>query len=163
MAPHLLPDADVVLVGVSRTGKTPLSVVLSQTMGLKVANIPLVVDLSPPQQLFQVDPKRVFCLTLNPDDLQRIRKTRMERELGNKPRGGFIQRKQAGSSSNYADYDYLLRDLEHARVIAKENRYTNIDVTGRAVEETASLISSLLNDRFPNLEASFSRDTSSVP
>ena len=50
-SPWLLPKADIILVGVSRTGKTPLSVVISQTMGLKVANIPLVLECPPPNQL----------------------------------------------------------------------------------------------------------------
>ena len=82
--PQRLHEADVILLGVSRTGKTPLSVVLAQTLGLKVANVPLVVDLPPPPQLLdraKISRQRVFCLTLNLDDLQRIRKTRIEREL----------------------------------------------------------------------------------
>jgi regulator of PEP synthase PpsR (kinase-PPPase family) len=114
-------------------------------MGLKVANIPLVVDLAPNKQLFQpeMDPRRIFCLTLNQDDLQRIRKNRLSREL--KGAG----RRQAASST-YADRDYLYRDLENARAIALKHGYTIIDVTGRAVEETASLISSVLNERFPD-------------
>jgi regulator of PEP synthase PpsR (kinase-PPPase family) len=145
MSPGSWKEADVVLLGVSRTGKTPLSVILAQNMGLKVANIPLVVDLPPPRQLFQaeMDPRRIFCLTLNADDLQRIRKNRLSREL--KKAG----RRQAASST-YADKDYLYRDLEHAREIAVQHGYTIIDVTGRAVEETASLISSVLNERFPD-------------
>ena len=123
--------------------ETPLSVFLSQSQGLKVANIPLVLELDPPQQLFgpQIDPRRVFCLTLNPIDLQRIRETRLERELKNTPKEGM----------NYADWEYLKKDLAKARRIAKENGFTEIDVTGRAVEETASQISSMLNERFPTL------------
>jgi regulator of PEP synthase PpsR (kinase-PPPase family) len=145
MSPNSLKEADVVLLGVSRTGKTPLSVILAQTMGLKVANIPLVVDLPPPRQLFQpeMDPRRIFCLTLNSDDLQRIRKNRLSRELRNAGR-------RKAASSTYADKDYLYRDLENAREIAVKHGYTIIDVTGRAVEETASLISSVLNERFPD-------------
>jgi regulator of PEP synthase PpsR (kinase-PPPase family) len=145
MSPSSWKEADVVLLGVSRTGKTPLSVILAQNMGLKVANVPLVVDLPPPRQLFQpeMDPRRIFCLTLNADDLQRIRKNRLSRELKK------AARRQAASST-YADKEYLYRDLEHAREIAVQNGYTIIDVTGRAVEETASLISSVLNERFPD-------------
>jgi regulator of PEP synthase PpsR (kinase-PPPase family) len=145
MSPNNWKEADVILLGVSRTGKTPLSVILAQTMGLKVANIPLVVDLLPNKQLFQpeMDPRRIFCLTLNQDDLQRIRKNRLSRELK-----GAGRRKAA--SSTYADRDYLYRDLENAREISKKHGYTVIDVTGRAVEETASLISSVLNERFPD-------------
>ena len=140
MSPWLLAEADVILLGVSRTGKTPLSVVISQSMGLKVANIPLVVDLPPPVQLFSdnIDPKRVFCLTVHPSDLQRIRKSRLEREL-----------QKFSEHSTYADRDYLMRDLRSAKQLAAKHNFTEIDVTGRAVEETASLISSILNERFP--------------
>ena len=140
MAPWLLSEADVILLGVSRTGKTPLSVVISQSFGLKVANIPLVVDIPPPAQLFYdtIDPKRVFCLTVHPADLQRIRKSRLEREL-----------QKFGQPSTYADRDYLMRDLRSAKQLAAKQNFTEIDVTGRAVEETASLICSMLNERFP--------------
>lgn len=144
MAPWLLPEADVILLGVSRTGKTPLSVIMSQSQGLKVANIPLVLELDPPKELFHsnIDPRRVFCLTLNPIDLQRIRETRLERELSGAP----------DQTSNYADWEYLRKDLAKARRMAEEHGFTEIDVTGRAVEESASQISSILNDRFPSLD-----------
>jgi regulator of PEP synthase PpsR (kinase-PPPase family) len=142
MAPNFLKEADVILLGVSRTGKTPLSVVLAQTMGLKVSNIPLVVDLPPPRQLFDpdIDPRRVFCLTLNIEDLVRIRRKRLRMELKNA---------EGRPRSNYADREYLRKDLQHAQKIASDNEYTMVDVTGRAVEETASWISSMLNERFP--------------
>ena len=142
--PHRLGEADVILLGVSRTGKTPLSVVLAQTMGLKVANVPLVVDLPPPKQLLDrrsLDRRRVFCLTLDPDDLQRIRKTRIQRELS-------ATTSRNSKKSNYADRRYLLRDIQNAQSLALEHGFTEIDVTGRAVEETASWISSVLNERF---------------
>jgi [pyruvate, phosphate dikinase]-phosphate phosphotransferase / [pyruvate, phosphate dikinase] kinase len=143
MNPKLLSQADVIILGVSRTGKTPLSVVLAQTMGLKVANVPLVLDLPPPKQLLDkrtINPKRVFVLTLDAGDLMRIRKARIEREL-----------KNSAQRSTYADRQYLLADLKNARQIALEHDFTEIDVTGRAVEETASLVRSLLNDRFGDL------------
>ena len=143
MNPSQLPDADVVICGVSRTGKTPLSVVLAQTMGLKVANVPLVVDLPPPALLLnaqKVNPKRVFVLTLNTDDLLKIRKTRIEREL-----------RFSSNKSTYADRKYILNDLQHAKQISAQYGFTEIDVTGRAVEETASLIRSFLYDRFGDI------------
>jgi len=90
MSPDNLKNADVIILGVSRTGKTPLSVVLAQSMGLKVSNIPLVVDLPPPRQLFEpdIDHRRVFCLTLHADDLERIRRNRLKREMrGARKRG----------------------------------------------------------------------------
>jgi regulator of PEP synthase PpsR (kinase-PPPase family) len=123
-SPHLLEQADVVLLGVSRTGKTPLSVVISQTMGLKVANVPLVVDLSPPKQLTELDPRRVFCLTLSPRELQRIRRNRIRRELSRQKSDDALP---AGATrSTYADPDYLQRDLAHARDIAVAYGFTEV-------------------------------------
>jgi len=135
-APWLLKDADVILVGVSRTGKTPLSVVIAQQIGLKVANVPLVLECPPPKELFEdcIDNKKVFCLTINPVDLKRIRLNRLERSGA------------ADSAAEYADRSYLLRDLKNARELAAKNGWTEVDVTGRAVEETAGLISSIRSD-----------------
>lgn len=157
-----LGRADVILVGVSRTGKTPLSVVLAQTMGLKVANVPLIVDRPPPHDLFgpDIDRRRVFCLTLDPDDLQRVRRTRMKRALGGGGGGGgFVRSKKVGASS-YDDMKYVFRDLENARSVAKKNGFTMVDVTGRAVEETANLLTSMLHDRFP--DGLFGRNNSAI-
>jgi len=144
--PYLLKDADVILVGVSRTGKTPLSVVIAQQLGLKVANIPLVLECPPPKELFEddIDGKKVFCLTINPVELKRIRLNRLERS-------GAAQLEKveglgAELKTSYADRDYLLRDLKSARELANANGWTEVDVTGRAVEETAGLISSLRSE-----------------
>jgi regulator of PEP synthase PpsR (kinase-PPPase family) len=135
---------------VSRSGKTPLSVVLAQTMGLKVANVPpLVVEVPPPKELLdatQIDPTRVFCLTIAPGELRRIRTTRLERRNVKDMEAKYELEQQ---KSNYADRAYLLNDLKHARTLATTTQgWTEIDVTGRAVEETASYIVELLNDRF---------------
>jgi regulator of PEP synthase PpsR (kinase-PPPase family) len=117
------------------TGKTPLSVYLAQTMGLRVSNVPLVVDLDPPKQLATVNPKRVFCLLLDAADLHKIRKARLQGEL------------EGRAKNDYADKQYLRRDLKHARDLAIQYGFTEIDVSNRAVEETASLIRSLLKER----------------
>jgi len=149
-SPWLLPEADVILVGVSRSGKTPLSVVLAQTMGLKVANVPLVMEVPPPKELLdanKIDPTRVFCLTIAPGELRRIRTTRLERRNVKDMEAKYEQLAHQ-QKSNYADRAYLLNDLKHARALATAQGWTEIDVTGRAVEETASYIVELLNDRF---------------
>eukprot|EP00751_Fragilariopsis_kerguelensis_P001574 CAMPEP_0170820386 /NCGR_PEP_ID=MMETSP0733-20121128/42254_1 /TAXON_ID=186038 /ORGANISM="Fragilariopsis kerguelensis, Strain L26-C5" /LENGTH=459 /DNA_ID=CAMNT_0011181587 /DNA_START=109 /DNA_END=1488 /DNA_ORIENTATION=- len=151
-APWLLPEADIVLVGVSRSGKTPLSVVLSQTMSLKVANIPLVMEVPPPSQLLEeVDPKRVFCLTINPKELRRIRTNRLEKrgvtdleEKSEKSKSVIVPK------SNYADRNYILKDLSSVRKLCDKHQWTEVDVTGRAVEETATSIVELFNQRFLN-------------
>jgi regulator of PEP synthase PpsR (kinase-PPPase family) len=155
-SPWLLPEADVILVGVSRSGKTPLSIVLAQTMGLKVANVPLVMEVPPPKELLvlddnnvsKIDPTRVFCLTIAPSELRRIRTTRLERRNVKGMEAKYNDSEQQGQQkSNYADRAYLLNDLKHARTLAASQGWTEIDVTGRAVEETASYIVQLLNDR----------------
>lgn len=159
MAPRMLPQADLVLLGVSRAGKTPLSIFIAQTMGLKVSNVPLVKELDPPQQLLveqhhrgkhhhrvgkdQVDPRRVFCLTMQPEYLQRLRMTRLRREL----------KKQIGQQqgqSIYATLDYVQKDVQKAKDLCLTYGFTEIDVTGRAMEETAFLIVSKLKERFPD-------------
>src|SRR5690606_12181182 len=68
-----LSQADIVLVGISRTSKTPLSIFLSHK-GWKVANVPLVLNSKIPDELYQIDQRRVVGLTIDPDSLTRIRK-----------------------------------------------------------------------------------------
>ena len=143
-APNLLFEADVILLGVSRAGKTPLSLVISQTMGLKVANVPLVVEVAPPPQLFKVNPRRVFCLTVDESQLKTFRKNRLRREIN--------RQTQKAHKNSYADLEYVRKDIEHAQRLANQHGFTEINVSGRAIEETASLIVSKLRERFPNTE-----------
>jgi len=145
MAPRLLHQAEIIILGVSRSGKTPLSIFMSQTAGLKVANIPLVFEITPPKELTddpRIDPRRVFCLTRDVDELEKMRQSRLEKELKNSHVGGH---------STYADYSYIRKDLAKARNLAKTKGYTEIDVSGRALEEVASLILSKMKERFPEL------------
>jgi len=152
-APWLLPEADIVLVGVSRSGKTPLSVVLSQTMSLKVANMPLVMEVPPPIQLIKdVDPRRVFCLTISPTELRRIRTNRLERrgvkDMEAKSEQNNMKSNIVVPKSNYADRSYILKDLSSVRQLCAKYNWTEVDVTGRAVEETATSIVEMFNQRF---------------
>ena len=150
-SPWLWPAADVVLVGVSRTGKTPLSVVLSHTMGLKVANVPLVWEVPAPSLLLNhthVDPRRIFLLTLAPHVLGQIRTARLERKLGQGSGDGATN---TAPTPRYAERSYVMQDLVNARQLAQAHNWTEIDVTGRAVEETATQIVALLNERFPTM------------
>lgn len=133
MHPKLLHQADIIVLGVSRSGKTPLSIYISQTAGLKVANIPLVFELQPPKELTddpRIDPRRVFCLTRQVSEMERMRLSRLDREL----KGADAH---VGKNSTYADCAYIRKDLAKARNLAKNNGYTEIDVTGRALEECA--------------------------
>ena len=131
--PRMLNNADIVLIGVSRTSKTPLSTYLAHK-GFKVGNVPIVLDQPLPNQLFQVDANRIFALTIDPSALQHIRRSRL-RAMG-------MQR------LNYDDLDYILAELEYAEHLFRGHpTWPVIDVTNKAVEETAANILGVLQER----------------
>jgi regulator of PEP synthase PpsR (kinase-PPPase family) len=122
-----LDQADIILVGISRTSKTPLSIFLSHK-GWKVANVPLVLNVPVPQELFKVDQRRIVGLTIDPSALNRIRKKRLEK-FGQDPGG------------EYANMGHIQRELDFANELFKQNRkWPVFDVTDRALEETAAEI-----------------------
>lgn len=132
-----LQEADVVLVGISRTSKTPLSIYLSLE-GIKVVNIPIVMGVPLPEKLFEIDQRKIFGLTINPEALREIRRNRLER-LG------------VDSSGDYADPNKVIEEIEWANDIFAENkRWPVFNVTGKALEETAAEIIKLLNMRKAN-------------
>lgn len=134
--PQNLHKADIVLAGVSRTGKTPLSIYLAQK-GYKVANVPIVMGVELPKTLFQVDSQKVFCLTINPVVLQTIRRARAKSL-------GFSEEVR----SNYSEMDYVREELEFAgRIFARNPVWPVIEVTGKAIEETAAVVLRLYQDR----------------
>lgn len=119
-----VPNADIVLVGPSRTAKTPLSIYLAQ-FGYKVANIPIVLNLPLPKELQKVKPERVVGLVIDSQRLMEIREARLEK----------LNQRVAG----YADLDVIGRELNYCREIYRQNpRWGIVDVTGRAVEEVAT-------------------------
>jgi regulator of PEP synthase PpsR (kinase-PPPase family) len=118
--------ADIVLVGVSRTSKTPLSMVLAHKT-FKVANVPLVPELAPPKELFAVSPGKVVGLTISMEPLNAIRKERLK-ALG------------LPDSASYATNERIRKELEYAKQITDRIGCRVIDVSNKAVEETASLI-----------------------
>ncbi len=120
--PEGLIDADVVLIGVSRTSKTPLSMYLA-AKGFRCANIPLVAGSTPPDELFSVDPRRVFGLISSVETLLEIRTRRME-ELGSYVPG-------------YAEREQVECDLEEARAIIRKIGCIIVRTDRRAIEETA--------------------------
>ncbi|TKY51096.1 Pyruvate, phosphate dikinase regulatory protein 1 [Spatholobus suberectus] len=135
-SPQNLAKADIALTGVSRTGKTPLSIYLAQK-GYRVANVPIVLGVGMPRTLFEVDPKKVFGLTINPLVLQNIRKARAK-TMGLSSDG----------RSNYSEMDYVREELEFAgRLFAQNPLWPVIDVTGKAIEETAAVVLRLYHDR----------------
>ena len=125
--PRNLDKADLVLVGVSRTSKTPLSTYLAGR-GLKVANVPLVLGVDPPPELYQLPGVRVVGLTIEVDQLMDIRKQRLQ-QLGMPP------------DANYGLRDHVKAELEYAHSIIRANPdWMVVDVTNCAIEETATII-----------------------
>ena len=129
-----LEKADLVILGISRTSKTPLSMYLSH-QGWRVANIPLIHGFEVPPELLALDQRRIIGLTIDAGDLATIRRARLQR-LGQE-RGG-----------NYADPDKVLDEVEYANEIFRKNRrWPVFNVTGKALEETASEIIKLMASR----------------
>ncbi len=131
--PRNFKRADLVLVGVSRTSKTPLSTYLAGR-GLRVANIPLVLGVEPPPELFDINPERVVGLTLDVDKLLEIRRQRLA-QLG------------MPEDSNYGIRQHVVEELEYAEELYKRQGWATIDVSGRAIEETATIVLELYKDR----------------
>jgi regulator of PEP synthase PpsR (kinase-PPPase family) len=132
--PRNFKKADLVLVGVSRTSKTPLSTVLAQR-GLKVANLPLVLGVPPPPELFDAAQDRIVGLTIGIDQLCEIRQARL-RQLG------------MPSETNYAMREHVRQELEFAAALFRAHpEWPVVDVTGRAIEETAVIILEHVKER----------------
>ncbi len=121
-----LHQADLVLTGVSRTSKTPLSMYLAQR-GFKTGNVPLVHGIEPPNELLDLAQHKVFALTIEAARLMEIRKARA-RALGGAPFKG------------YANAEAIEAELEVARRIFRAHGWRNVDISGRAVEENASRV-----------------------
>jgi len=124
--PSGVKKADIVLVGVSRTSKTPLSMYLAHQK-YKVANVPLVPEIKPPAELYQVPRDKIIGLTIDLNYLNIIRKERLK-ALG------------LPDTASYASTDRIEYELVYANTIMEKLQCTVIDVSHRAVEETASLI-----------------------
>lgn len=134
-----LDDADVVLVGVSRTSKTPTCVYLAHR-GIKAANVPLVLDLPQLSILERLTRPLIVGLTINPTQLADIRRNR-QRMLGI---DGVEQGRFGG---DYADLERIREELRYARRLFARNGWPEIDVTKRSVEETAATIYQLVQAR----------------
>ncbi len=124
--PRGVLKADVVLVGVSRTSKTPLSMYLAHKR-IKVANVPLVPEVEPAEELYQIPNKKVIGLKINPEKLNSIREERLK-ALG------------LTTQSNYANYERILEELDFSERVMKKVGCPVIDVSNKAIEETANII-----------------------
>jgi regulator of PEP synthase PpsR (kinase-PPPase family) len=127
-----LKDADIVLVGVSRSSKTPLSIYLGY-LGYKTANVPIVPGVEPPRELEDVDPRKIVGVTIDAESLAAIRNERA--------------RGMRGAKRRYADLAEIYEELERAEQIHRRLGCPVIEVSNLAIEETARRIIRLVEQR----------------
>jgi [pyruvate, water dikinase]-phosphate phosphotransferase / [pyruvate, water dikinase] kinase len=120
-----LDDADIVLVGVSRTSKTPLSIYLGY-LGYKAANVPVVKGIKPPAALFEIDQSKIVGLTIDADRLAEIRADRAKR-LG-------------GNNRRYQELVEIYDELEEAEALHRKLGCPVIEISELSIEETAARI-----------------------
>ncbi|MEM0907421.1 MAG: pyruvate, water dikinase regulatory protein [Pseudomonadota bacterium] len=132
--PDDIDEADVVLVGVSRTSKTPTSIYLANR-GVRATNLPIVAGLGVPDSLFNAQRALVVGLTASPDRIVALRENRL------------LTMHMERRSSSYVDRQEVAKEVVFARKLCAENGWPLIDVTRRSIEETAAAIVALLTDR----------------
>jgi len=117
-----LQEADIVIVGLSRTSKTPTSFYLAQE-GYKVANVPIVPGIDLPEELFTIDQHKVVCLNIDPDVLQKVR---------------LVRQKHSGLSASYSNLRNVFAEVEHVQGLIRKNRsWSVVETTNKSIEETA--------------------------
>jgi len=129
-----LHDADVILVGVSRTSKTPLSIYLGY-LGHKAANVPVVKGIAPPKELFGIDQAKVVGLTIDPNRLAEIRRARV------RTMGGGARNRQ------YAELIEIYEELEEAEKLHRKLGCPVIDISELSIEETAHRVLRVVEER----------------
>ncbi len=117
-----LKEADIVIVGLSRTSKTPTSFFLAQE-GYKVANVPIVPGIPLPDELSEIDQKKIVCLHIDPEVLQKVRMARQKR---------------SNLRPSYSDFKKIFSEVEYVRDLVKKHRnWKVVDTTNKSIEETA--------------------------
>src|SRR6266566_987355 len=139
-----LQDADIVLVGVSRTSKTPLSIYLGY-LGHKTANVPVVKGIDPPKELFEIDAAKIVGLTIDPNRLMDIRRARV-RNMG----GGARNRQ-------YAELVEIYEELDEATAVHRRLGCPVIDISELSIEETAQRILRTVESRKAEAAAAHAR------
>ncbi len=129
--PRGFKKADIVLVGISRTSKTPLSMYFAYK-NYRVANLPLVPEVEPPKELFETNKKKIIGLTNDPRKLNEIRRERLK-DMG------------INNNSNYANLNRIIEELDYADKIFNRLKCPIINVSTRAIEETANIIIQILS------------------
>lgn len=142
MNPKRLPEAEIVLTGVSRVGKTPLSIYLAM-FGWRVANVPLIRGIDPPEELFKIDHQKVFGLTIGVGQLLSHRKKRMA-SLG------------MDEGDQYVQETMVEDDINYALKIFQRGRFTAINVSNKPIESSANEIMQIVNSRFTSTDRKIS-------
>ncbi len=133
-SPQNLHRADMILIGLSRTSKTPLSMYLAHK-GYRVANVPLVPEIPAPKELFEIDQEKIYALIIDLNSLVRVRHQRL-RQLGLPP------------DAEYAARENIARELRWCREFyARHPTWPVVDTSGRAVEETAAEVIRIMKER----------------
>ncbi|MBS1112637.1 MAG: synthetase regulatory protein [Nitrospirae bacterium] len=123
--PHGMKLADIILIGLSRTGKTPLATYMAN-QGWKVANVPVHEDMETPTELYEVNQRKVFGLIISVESLVKLREARLK-QLGLEP------------EARYADPVKVFEEIEWCQNFYKQNpRWRIVDVSNRAIEEVAA-------------------------
>ncbi|WP_250674180.1 pyruvate, water dikinase regulatory protein [Paraclostridium ghonii] len=130
--PRGILQADIILLGISRTSKTPLSMYLANK-NIKVANVPLVPEIPIPKEVFEINQKKIIGLTNTPEKLNQIRQERLK-ALG------------LSSNANYAKFDRILQELDYSDKVMKKVGCPVIDVSSKAIEETAGIIMDIMKE-----------------
>lgn len=130
LKPEDWPEAEIIIMGVSRVGKTPLSMYLSM-WGWKVANVPLIADMPPRPELTRLDPQRVIGLTIEPGQLVFHRRHRQGRL-------------KFGKLSSYVDPEQVYQELKQARRFMRSHGFRTIDVTDKPIEISADEVVTLM-------------------
>lgn len=121
-----LKYCDICIIGVSRSSKTPLSVYLA-SIGYKVINVPILLDSRVPRELFEIDSRKIFGLTLDKNRLQKIREERLNSI-------------NLSSNSHYSDIDRIEKELIYAKELMEDLDCKIVDITYKSIEETSEYI-----------------------
>lgn len=129
--PHSIIESDIVIIGISRTMKTPLSIYMSN-LGYKVTNLPLVPEINLPKEIFEIPKEKIFALTMSQERLVAIRKERLK-SLG------------LPQDADYASPERVKEELDHEQSVVERLGCRSIDVSYISIEETSDIIKNLLN------------------
>lgn len=122
-------NSDILLIGISRTSKTPVCMYLATYHGVKAGSLPLVPEVIPPQEIFTFNPEKIFGLVIDPDELHKIRKQRL-----------ITMHLDYEQLAEYGQLERIRKELEYSKEIMQKIGCQIIDVTNKSIEDMASEI-----------------------